>query len=67
MGTTSTLRTLVEDALADRNTTLADFIAKGRDEGKVMRTLAVDLSFVTGIPVNWRTLYRWAGQEEKAS
>ena len=60
----STLRTLIDDALENRDTTLNQFIETGRAEGKSIRTLTNDLAFVTGIPISWRTLYRWVGQLE---
>ena len=55
----SLLRTLVDKALENRNTTLNQFIDEGKAEGKSIRTLTNDLAYVTGIPVSWRTLYRW--------
>jgi hypothetical protein len=56
----STLRLLVDKQLETRDTTLPEFIETGRAEGKSIRKLAADLAYVTGIPVSWRTLYRWA-------
>jgi hypothetical protein len=63
----STLRVLVDEALASQGTTLADFIAEGQDNGKAIRSIASDLNLATGIPIAWRTLYRWADSLEAAS
>ena len=56
---TSTLRTLVDKELEARDTTLQRFIETGQAEGKSIRTLTEDLAYLTGIPISWRTLYRW--------
>ena len=59
----SATRHLVEEALADRDTNLVDFVRRGRTEGKNVRQLADDIRFVTGVPLHWRTLYRWIEKE----
>ncbi len=56
----STIRTLVDEALKTRNTTLQDFITDGVAEGKSLTTLYDDLRFLTGIPVSSRTIMRWS-------
>ncbi len=56
---TSTLRVLIDEALENRDTTLNQFIETGRSQGKSIRTLTNDLAYVTGIPVSYRTIYRW--------
>ena len=57
----SLLRTLVDKALENRDTTFAEFVETGRAEGKSIRILADDLAYITGIPISWRTVYRWTG------
>jgi hypothetical protein len=58
---------LVEEALADRGTTLPDFVARHQADGKNVREMADELRFVTGVPLHWRTLYRWLPDLEEAS
>lgn len=60
----STLRTLIDEALENRDTTLNRFIEHGQAEGKSIRTLTEDLAYLTGIPISWRTLYRWVERLE---
>ena len=68
MGNTSTLRTLIEDELHSRGSSLAEFIVDGRSKGESMKQLTVRLVDITRIPISWRTLYRWTADiEEKAS
>ncbi|KKL23468.1 hypothetical protein LCGC14_2425130 [marine sediment metagenome] len=55
----STLRFLVDEALENRDTTLQEFVETGRDNGKNLKTITNDLAYATGIPVSWRTIYRW--------
>ena len=56
---TSTLRLLVDKELDSRDITLHQFIKTGRDNGKNLKAITNDLAYVTGIPVSWRTIYRW--------
>lgn len=63
----STLRVLVDTALANQNTTLETFLEVGQANGKSIRTLADELNGVTGIPIAWRTLYRWAESIDKVA
>lgn len=60
-------RTQVEEALADRNTTLPAFIEERLDAGKSMEDIWLELRNLTGVPFSTRTLYRWADSLEKAS
>ena len=55
----STLRFLVDEALEARLTTFEEFIETGRNNGNNLKVITEDLAFVTGIPVSWRTIYRW--------
>ena len=55
----STLRTLVDEALEKRGTTLTRFIAAGQSDGQSIDDLTTSLKYVTGIPVSSRTIYRW--------
>ncbi len=61
---TSTLRFLVDKELETRDTTLSQFIEDGRAEGKSVCTLTEDLAYLTGIPISWRTLYRWVERSQ---
>lgn len=63
----SPTKLLVEKGLADRGTTLPDFIARHQADGKNVREMADEIRFVTGVPLHWRTLYRWLEDERKAS
>ena len=55
----STLRTLVDEALEKRDTTLTQFIKDGQSDGLSIDALTDNLAYVTGIPVSSRTIYRW--------
>lgn len=52
-------RTLVDEALAEHNTTLGEFVATRRDEGKSVEEIWMDLRQLTQVQVSSRTLYRW--------
>lgn len=52
-------RRLVEDALAERGTTLEHYIDAGKERGKSVADIHHDLQTITGVPFNLRTLYRW--------
>lgn len=60
------IRSLVEKELEDQGTDLESFIAARRSE-KSVREITAELNEATGIPITWRTLYRWIDAEEKAS
>ncbi len=55
----STLRTLVDEALEKRDTTLTQFVKDGQSNGLSIDALTANLAYVTGIPVSSRTIYRW--------
>lgn len=62
------IRGLVDKALNSRDTDLATFVEKGQVDGKSIKQITEDLNLVTGIPITWRTLYRWIEKmEERAS
>jgi transposase len=52
-------RQQIDEALAQRNTDLERFVEAGRNQGKNIREIAGDLEATTGVPVTYRTLYRW--------
>lgn len=52
-------RTLVDEALAGQDTTLAEFVSARQDEGKSVEEIWMDLRQATGIQLSSRTLYRW--------
>lgn len=57
----------VDQALADRGTTLSEFIEGGRAQGKNLDEIWMDLRQATGVRFSMRTLYRWAEKLEVAS
>lgn len=61
------IRGLVDKALQTRGTDLPTFVATRRDDGKTIKQITDDLNLVTGIPVTWRTLYRWIDGLREAS
>lgn len=60
-------RLQVDEALDARGTDLATFVESGRKQGKSIREIAQDLQDTTGVPLTYRTLYRWIDREEVAS
>lgn len=60
-------RLQVDEALADRGTDLATFVESGRRQGKNVREIAEDLQDTTGVPLTYRTLYRWIDQLEEVA
>jgi hypothetical protein len=54
----------VDEALAQRGTTLTDFIAGGRAQGKNLDEIWMDLRQATGVRFSMRTLYRWVERLE---
>lgn len=60
-------RLLVEQELAKRGTTLADYIDGGRKQGKTIEEIHADLTKTTGVEFSARTLFRWANQLKVAS
>lgn len=61
---TSTVRTLVDKALADQETNLNQYITEQREQGKALEEIWIELRELTDIPFALRTLYRWAQIEE---
>ncbi len=55
----STLRTLVDEALEKRDTTLTQFVEDGLTDGLSIDAITANLNYVTGIPIVSRTLRRW--------
>lgn len=61
------IRSLIDKELASRDTDFETFVAKGRAAGKSVMEITDDLCLVTGIPVTWRTVYRWLEKKAEAS
>ena len=52
-------RTLVDEALTRRDTTLPSFVEAGKVQGKSIEEIWLDLRNVTGVSFTSRTFYRW--------
>ena len=57
------IRSLVDKALESRGLDLLSFVADRRDQGRSVKEITEELNLVTGIPITWRTLYRWLEAE----
>jgi hypothetical protein len=60
-------RQQVDQALANRGTSLPTYIEAGRAQGKSIEEIAKDLQDITRVPFTVRTLYRWVNKLEKAN
>ena len=55
----SLLRTLVDEALEKRGTTLTQFVEERLAVGVAIDALTEQLNYVTGVQITSRTLRRW--------
>lgn len=60
-------RQQVEAALESRGTNLPTFVEAGRNQGKTIEEVWMDLRTLTGVPFSVRTFYRWVDSLEKVS
>lgn len=63
----SLARVQVDEALAGKGTTFAEWVAGQREDGSSLETIWLGLRALTGVDVSQRTFYRWLDRQEQAS
>ena len=61
----STLRRVVDQQLQLRHTSLAELVHDELEAGGTINTAAAYVANLTGVPVSYRTVYRWVADLEK--
>lgn len=67
MPKSSTLRKMVDRALAEKGTNLGDYIASHREAGEPLEEIWIHLRDDTQVPLSLRTLYYWLEALEGAA